>query len=88
MTGPCRSVPLEGGQRAIVCGGPRCKVCGAVPSRMCDWKVGSGRTCDVRLCGRCTTQPRLPSNELAPDKDLCPEHARQWGRMLRARRPR
>lgn len=75
---PCEKVSLEGGGFAIVCTREkrrRC-ACGRPGSRLCDWKVKGkfSATCDEPLCDRCTHVP-------APDKDLCPTHARQWAAM-------
>ena len=69
--------------RAIVCTRlPRCG-CGNRTTKLCDWKVPSKKsgTCDKPLCGRCTTSP-------APDKDLCPKHAKDWAAMLEERKAR
>lgn len=74
-----------GGIRAIVCGRghgrKRCKACGSpTADRQCDWKVPGKKsgTCDVHLCSKCSTQP-------APDKDLCPTHAKAWEQMKATR---
>lgn len=66
----CERVTMPGGATAIVCGRRRRKrcVCGRPATLLCDWKVLGG-TCDTDLCSRCTTSP-------APDKDLCPTHAK------------
>lgn len=73
----CEFVTLPSGHRAIVCG-PRQRsrkcACGGRATLLCDWKIGDGRTCDADICSNCTTKP-------APDKDLCPDHAKafeQW----------
>jgi hypothetical protein len=74
------------GKRPPVCG------CGCIATRECDWKIKSsdaapapraaksklGRTCDAPLCDVCTWSP-------APDKDLCPAHAKQWRAYLERR---
>lgn len=52
----------------------RCVNCGKAADRLCDWKLTgpkAGKTCDRPVCRSCTTRP-------APDKDLCPAHARAW----------
>jgi hypothetical protein len=63
------------GLSAIVCttssGSRYCVKCGQEAARLCDWKVGLGRTCDRPICDACTSSP-------APDKDLCPTHAKTW----------
>lgn len=84
---PCRSVQLENGVRAIVCTGrqpkKRCVECGKPADLLCDWKIKDPRrsTCDAPLCARCTSKP-------APDKDLCPMHARMWADRQAAARTR
>lgn len=75
---PCHHVNI-GGTRAIVCTsrGRRPKPCscgsGKPADLLCDWKVPNKRsgTCDRPLCAACSHVP-------APNKDLCPEHAKQW----------
>lgn len=73
----CRSIPMPGGGFAIVCG-PRqrkrkCRSCGRPADLLCDWRMPQRKsgTCDAPICDQCTTSP-------APDKDLCPEHARAY----------
>lgn len=63
---------------AIVCGTRgsrpiRCQHegCGKPGRKLCDWKVGEGKTCDMQLCDAHATQP-------ARGKDLCPVHSRMW----------
>lgn len=79
---PCRPFS-HGGMTGFVCGPaprtPKCK-CGSgrAACLLCDWKMGEGKTCDAKLCSRCTTQP-------ATDKDLCPAHAKAWSEMQKAR---
>jgi hypothetical protein len=73
------AVVKMGGVTAIVCGSPRkpkkCSECGKAPgTRLCDWKMGGGKTCDKPLCDVCAFPP-------AHKKDLCAEHAlafKQW----------
>lgn len=71
----CERVSLPTGGHAIVCSGGRRKrcACGRRADLLCDWKVEGKRsgTCDAPLCSRCTTSP-------APEKDLCPEHAKAF----------
>jgi hypothetical protein len=70
----CSHVKLAG-LNAIVCGsGARirsCVKCAEPAERLCDWKTGRDRTCDLPMCARCTSSP-------APGKDLCPKHAAAW----------
>ena len=73
----CEHVILPGGGRAIVCTSERHKLCacGRVARLECDWKVPERRsgTCDALICAACAVSPM-------PGKDLCPDHAREWGR--------
>lgn len=67
----CATVKI-GNTVAIVCGRPRkpkkCQCDPARPAtRLCDWKMGGGKTCDVALCDICAFAP-------AHKKDLCPAH--------------
>lgn len=71
----CQIVQVDG-VRAIVCGDhrrPKCKACGKPSDRQCDWKMPGKRsgTCDAHVCSSCAVQP-------APEKDLCPAHAKDW----------
>lgn len=72
---PCTPFQLADGSRGIVCSGrtsTRC-ACGRPAPLLCDWKVPEHRTgtCDTPICRSCSTSP-------APDKDLCPQHARAY----------
>lgn len=78
----CETISLGNGQAAIVCSGgrrARC-ACGKLSTLLCDWRVPGRRsgTCDKPLCASCTTSP-------APEKDLCPDHARAFARWREAR---
>lgn len=75
--------------RAIVCGSARVatrpmrcmhKDCGRPTNKLCDWKVGDGKTCDMHICPEHATQP-------ARGKDLCPAHAAEWAKIQRVRKP-
>lgn len=80
----CELMSLPGGGAPIVCGRTkrqRC-ACGKVATRLCDWKIEGKRpaTCDSPICSTCATRP-------APEKDLCPDHARafaEWNAQRRA----
>jgi hypothetical protein len=80
---PCEKYHTGGGGTVIICTGrgakrkPNC-ACGYTGTRLCDWKIGGGKTCDTPICPRCTFEP-------AEDKDLCPKHAAEWKRRLAAR---
>lgn len=45
--------------------------CGCVSTKLCDFPVGKGKTCDKRLCEHC-------SHEIGPDLDYCTAHHKQW----------
>lgn len=55
-----------------------CAICGWISERLCDFKLGGGRTCDRPLCRHCTTTP-------AANKDLCPAHVGPWKAWLAGR---
>jgi len=79
-------ITLENGMKAHVYGDfpqPRqCCNCHRVSTRLCDWKLGGGRTCDKPMCPSeaCGISP-------APDKDLCPGHAKLWANKKPGRNP-
>lgn len=79
---PCHYVKLPGGGFAIVTAArgrqKRCIVCRGPGARLCDWKLGGGRTCSRALCNACSFQP-------SPEKDLCPEHRAAYERWREAR---
>lgn len=68
------------GGTIIICGRgkrkPSCK-CGYTATRLCDWKLGGGRTCNAKLCPKCTHEP-------AEGKDLCRQHAAAWAQRQRS----
>lgn len=58
---------------------PFCKT-GAV-SKLCDYPVGNGKTCDAEICDRCTSTLGRQTTEYAPGFkrlndtiDVCPLH--------------
>lgn len=71
----CKLVSCEDGSRWWVCARgrdqrvhrPPCP-CGKRATRLCDWPVASGVTCDASLCARCATR-------VGGDVDLCARHA-------------
>lgn len=81
----CQTVRLPDGGAAIVCGprqrAQRCS-CGRPAGLLCDWRIPARKsgTCDRPICDRCTTSP-------APEKDLCPEHARAFEAWKKGRAP-
>lgn len=78
----CDRVKLPGGTTAIICSRgrrrPLCRWCPRDSSFQCDWKVGSGRTCDKHLCAE-------HAKEVAADKHLCPEHEKAYEQWLAKR---
>ncbi len=81
----CETVIMPGGGRAIVCGTRRRQrcACGRPATLLCDWKAPRKRSgpCDAPICEPC-------SINVAPDKDLCPAHAKAFAEWRVARQPR
>jgi len=44
-----------------------CKDCGLPHTRLCDFPVSGGKTCDRKLCDR-------HAKRIGPEKDYCPWH--------------
>jgi hypothetical protein len=70
----CSVVKLPNGAAMIVCGlRPRPKPCSHPgcgvrhASKLCDWPLGAGKTCDKPLCERHAV-------EVGPDRHYCPDH--------------
>jgi len=59
------------GTAAILCGSfpkeKHCVVCGTFATRLCDFKLQSGKTCDAPMCIAC-------SAHVGPNRDFCPLH--------------
>lgn len=59
------------GMYVILCGPRRtpknCLVCKRPSSRLCDFRLASGKTCDAPLCSSCTVR-------VGADVDHCPSH--------------
>lgn len=68
----CTTLNVDG-IHVIACGGRRITKCscGRPASKLCDWKIAPGRTCDTPVCDACATSP-------AEGKDLCKLHAETW----------
>lgn len=67
---PCK--PLPGGGYACSRGTSRgpCSSCGyVIASKLCDYRLTNGKTCDRKLCSHCAVKR-------APTVDYCPAHAR------------
>jgi hypothetical protein len=90
----CTFVNVEG-KNVIICGRkvkptPQCAFCGEPSTKVCDfpvrdsagnhikWYARDRHTCDKPICERCATS-------IGVDRDLCPEHARQWGLQAKAK---
>ena len=71
---PCQHVKIPGGGYAIICGrGKRpiiCSVCHRIGSKLCDWPVGNGKTCDRPLCDACAVSG-------GKEIDFCPSHQQE-----------
>jgi hypothetical protein len=54
---------------------PLCQapLCITPSTRLCDWPLREGGTCDERMCDRHTYRPMT-----GKDYDLCPRHASEW----------
>lgn len=70
---PCRYIELPDGTRALVCSHgqktqKRCYSCGKPAPKLCDYRLGGGKTCDRPCCA-------AHCKHTGPDEDLCQEHA-------------
>lgn len=67
----CSIEKTASGATIIMCGGGktqrRCHYCTRMSTKLCDFPVGDGLTCDRRLCGQCAVSK-------GPDKDECRLH--------------
>jgi len=84
---PCRIIHDEQGNaigHACVRGyrpGP-CPICRNQPvTKLCDFPVGKGKTCDAKMCDRCATQVSIAVEAgkvgLVDTVDYCPKHKGQ-----------
>jgi hypothetical protein len=70
---PCSHIAIPGGGHAIICGPrhtKRCRVCGGISTKLCDYEVRPGKTCDAPLCSGCAVHTE-------PNLDYCPSHPRK-----------
>jgi hypothetical protein len=69
---PCRYVKLPQGGFALVRYAPsrpkKCRWCAYHGSRLCDFPVGDGKTCDAPMCGK-------HARRIDDKTDYCPDHA-------------
>lgn len=74
-------VDLGNGAFAIVCGSRRrrsCSWCGrGSVTKLCDFPVARGRTCDAGMCDACATN-------IAHEVDYCPKHKHERPAALQA----
>jgi len=67
----CFPMRMPDGGTAIVCGSfpqeKHCVVCGTFATRLCDFKLPSGKTCDAPMCDDHT-------HRMGPSTDFCPLH--------------
>lgn len=73
----CETLKLPNGTTAIVCSGHRTRKkcnCGQIASRLCDYEIRPGKTCDKGLCARCAW--------MVGDKDFCLDHPREVQQVL------
>ncbi len=69
----CEHIKFADGSVAIICGVRRgtpakCQFCRRRPhTKLCDFDIGNGKTCDARMCDSCTTN-------VGPNRDYCPAH--------------
>jgi hypothetical protein len=70
----CQKINLGDGTVAIVCSRSRkaakCQFCQEPHTRLCDYPVAPGKTCDAKLCG-------WHAHRVGPEKDYCPTHAKE-----------
>lgn len=56
---------------AIICGGGHrikpCATCSHIATKLCDFPIGKGKTCDAPICDGCAT-------EVGMGIDYCPRH--------------
>ncbi len=90
---PCEVENIDG-TNFVIChrggggSGQRCRYCERSSTRLCDFEVASGQTCDVPMCDFCThradrtvdyCQEHRPSGTHAPRKD---ENAPRWMKAI------
>jgi hypothetical protein len=69
---PCKFTYDENGKLISIACGPRvkpkvCHYCKRPSDKLCDFKLNSGRTCDLPICANCSTHPEH-------DTDYCKAH--------------
>ena len=72
----CKWTDLPDGTRIVMCGWrperqPRCAECrGQKATKLCDFPVAAGVTCDRNLCDRCAVQIGRVDARLSPGNEL------------------
>lgn len=67
---PCEMVKIGQGYAILCTGNPRrrrCRFCASWSTKLCDWPIRLGKTCDVPICDEHAT----PVGE---NLDYCPTH--------------
>lgn len=69
----CEAKKETVGQTMFLCGelGDHCADCSAVADNLCDFPVGSGKTCDRPICDD-------HAHEIGPDLHYCQAHYGMW----------
>lgn len=71
MMPKCFPIRLPCGAGAIVCGSfpqeKHCVACGTFSTRLCDFPLPGGRTCDAPMCDTHAVR-------VGPNRDMCPQH--------------
>lgn len=70
------STLTKDGVTFLICGRglpqqPSCRYCANTSTKLCDFPVGNGKTCDAPICD-------AHASSVGPDRDLCPKHASEW----------
>ncbi|MDD5207021.1 MAG: hypothetical protein PHS17_16470, partial [Desulfobacterales bacterium] len=68
---PCKPLKFGDGVYGFVCSRgdqrQKCKICGMPATKLCDFVLKNGKTCDMPLCAR-------HAHSVGPEKDYCPAH--------------
>ena len=76
---PCKTIFFEGKPVGFACsrGHQRqdCRICGMPSTKLCDYPLKNGKTCDMPLCAR-------HAHAVGPDMDYCPAHFEMKGKAL------
>jgi hypothetical protein len=72
------------GPKVFLCGDLKMEICqdpgcDFESEILCDWPIGDGRTCDLRLCA-------THARNMGEDRDFCPVHFAMWVESTRSER--